>query len=378
MNSKVEAAIADLGNEWQRFKDHHVGMIGENRRRVETLEARAQMVGAGNGEHFDRKATDAFLRDVIDRKAVTLGSATGGGNAQPEVLSRMIQAQIPRYSPLMDLVLVEDTASADYHKIVTDLGHGSGWVGEGGTRSETDTALMQRVSPTFGTVYSRPKASEESMNDIFFNVTDWFVAETAKQHGKQIGEAIINGDGSDKPTGFLQATAESTADFGASPERAFGNIEYIPTGTADTLGGDRLSSPQGNAGDNLIDCFYALNAAHRQEATWVMNSASFAAVRKLKDADGDYIWQRGFGVAGEILGRPVVVAEGMPDVAANSYPIAVADWKAAYILARVSDFKVTVDDNITTPGQVILYARQRYGGKLLDSNAIKLIKCATS
>jgi HK97 family phage major capsid protein len=378
MSNKVENAISELSSEWAKFKDHHVGMIAENRARLETLEARKHLHGAGNGDHFDKRATDEYLRDVIERKAVTVGSATGGGNAQPEILSREVWSQIPRFSPIVDLVNVETAQSADFHKIVTDLGHGAGWVAEGGTRSETDTALMQRVSPTFGTVYSYPKVSEEALQDIFFNVTDWFLDECSKQFAVSIGEAIINGSGTARPTGFLQATTSSTPDFGASPVRPFGHVEYVPTGSASGFL-DRLSSPLGTTSDAIFDCFYALNSAHRANATWIMNSATFAAVRKLKDADGDYIWQRGFGTAGEILGRPVVVCEGMPDIGANTYPIACADWRAAYCFVRVGDsFRVTWDDNITTPGQVRLYCRERIGGKLLDDKAIKLIKVATS
>jgi HK97 family phage major capsid protein len=381
MSNKIEAAVSDLTEQWERFKSSHVSRIDENRQRLEMLEAGASLpaANAGNGpDPAELKACDEYLRGILQHKAVTVGSATGGGNAQPEVLSRMIWAQIPRYSPVLELVTVEDASSGDWHKIVTDLGHGSGWVGEGDSRSETDTALIHRISPTFGTVYARPKASEESVQDLMFNVVDWFTQESAKHFAKDIGEAILTGNGTSKPTGMLNGTINSIPDFGASPERVFGDIEYIPTGTAATLGGDRLSSPQGNAGDVLIDTFFALNAFHRQRASWVMNSATFAAVRKLKDADGDYLWARGFSPAGEILGRPVVVAEGVADVGANAYPIICADFEAAYVVARIGDVRVTVDDNITVPGYVQSYVRQRLGGALMDSNAIKVVKCATS
>ena len=109
-----------------------------------------------------------------------------------------------------------------------------------------------------------------------------------------------------------------------------------------------------------------------------MNSATFSTPRKWKDADGNSLWERGFGGAdASILGRPVVIVEGMTDIAANAFP-AVADWYAAYILANIGPLRVTMDDNITTPGYLKMYVRQRYAGKVLDSAAIKTIKCATS
>ena len=321
---------------------------------------------------------DEYLMDVIQRKAVTVGTASEGGNAAPEFLSEQIQAQIRRLSPLTDLVRVEKSSTGQYAKLVTDLTHGSGWVGEGDTRSETGTATFFKIEPTFGMVYAYPKASEESFDDIFFDVSGWFVEESSKGFAKQLGEAIVNGNGTSKPTGFLQASTSSTPDFGESPGRAFGTVEYEPTGAAAGFQQDRLGSPQGNPGDVLYNAFFALNEFHRQEAVWIMNSATFREVRKFKDADGNYLWERNFGdTPASLLGRPVRIIEGMPDIAANAYPVAVADWKAAYVLVPVGDLRVTWDE-VTTPGQVKLYARQRYGGKLLDSAALKLVKCATS
>ena len=152
-----------------------------------------------------------------------------------------------------------------------------------------------------------------------------------------------------------------------------------PADPFDTVSWDlRTATIKDEGGDVLFDAFFALNEFHRQNAVWVMNSATFKTVRKFKDADGNYIWERGFGDnPATLLGRPVRIAEGMPDIAANAYPIAVADWRAAYVLVPVGEMGVTLDP-YTTPGQIKLYCRQRFGGKLLDSAAVKLIRCATS
>ena len=261
---------------------------------------------------------------------------------------------------------------------MTDTGHTSDWVGEGGTRTETSTATVHKVDPTVGTLYAYPKATEESLQDINFDVNKWFVDETSKEFALQVGAAIVNGNGTDKPTGFLQASTSSSNDT-SSPQRPFGTVEYIPTGFAADFGGDRTSSPVGNSGDVLFDTFYALNEFHRQNATWLMNSLTWSTVRKWKDADGNPLWERGFtGTPASLLGHPVRICEAMSDIGSNTFSIAVADWKAAYLLVNVAGLRLTVDDNITTPGQYKLYARQRMGGQIMDSSALKLIKCATS
>lgn len=68
----------------------------------------------------------------------------------------------------------------------------------------------------------------------------------------------------------------------------------------------------------------------------------------------------------------------MPDISANAFPVAFGNFRSGYLIADSAQLRITVDDNITTPGYVKFYVRKRVGGKPLDDNAIKLIKCATS
>lgn len=139
-------------------------------------------------------------------------------------------------------------------------------------------------------------------------------------------------------------------------------------------------SPAGDAAGVFFDCLYALNEAYRANAVWCMNSLTLAKVRKFRDADGDYLFRPGL-VAGQddtLLGRPVRVAEDVPGVGSNAFPVILADWREAYTLVNVGPMRVTVDDSITAPGQLKLYVRQRVGGNLMNSDAIKVIKCATS
>jgi HK97 family phage major capsid protein len=131
----------------------------------------------------------------------------------------------------------------------------------------------------------------------------------------------------------------------------------------------------GVVADSLVDVYYALNSAYRARSTWVMNSLTAAAVRKLKDSQGQYVWQQGL-IAGQpdlLLGRPVAIWENMPNVGANNFPVALGDWQRAYVLCDRTTIRITTD-NVTTPGRVKFYVRRREGGHVLDNHAAKFLQ----
>jgi HK97 family phage major capsid protein len=328
---------------------------------------------------FDPERQAAY---VEASKAVTIGSDTAGGHAVPEVISRMIEQKLLDISELLPVVKTVNVGTSQYQELVDENEAGYGWVGEGDTRSETTTSSLQQVVPTMGIVYAYPKASEESLQDIFFDVQSWLIDTASQGFDKGIGAAIISGDGSNKPTGFL-GTPVAIDDDGASPERAFGTIQYVPTGTAGALppAFNLNSSPQVTAvqGDFLYDIIYKLKKGYRRNARWLMNKATLGSVRKFRDADGQYLWTPGLTVGQNniLAGFPVLEAEDMQDVGANTFPIAFGDFSSYTFVNRVG-MSLTIDDNITTPGQVKFYLRKRVGGKLRNDDAIKVAKCAAS
>lgn len=118
---------------------------------------------------------------------------------------------------------------------------------------------------------------------------------------------------------------------------------------------------------------YHLKAAYRQRGTWVMNSAVARQVRKLKDANGPFLWTDRLAAsqASPLLGYPLAIAESMPRIAASAHPIASGDFERASILCENSGLPMTLDDNITTPGRVKFYIRRRLGGTAYDNNAVR-------
>ena len=332
----------------------------------------------GNNEL--KSALQAAEREAVAQKAVTVATAASGGYALPEEISRSINEKLLDVSPMRRVARVVQASTTDYKELVDVLGDGYGWVGEGDTRSETDTPSLAEVAPSFGTIYAYPKASEESLNDLFFNVQEWLIRRSVNSFAKGEGIAFISGNGTKKPTGFLNGTPEDTDDDGVSPARAFGTLQYKPTGNASGFGSFSNTSPEHYPSDVFIDTVYSLKAGYRGNASWMMNKATLGTVRKFRDADGAYIWQPGLtaGQPSQILGFNVVEAEDMPDIGANAFPVAFGDFMEGYLICDLVGLRMTIDDSITTPGQCKFYLRKRVGGKLLNDDAIKVIKVAAS
>lgn len=172
--------------------------------------------------------TAADNRETRATQAVT-NSGSAGGFALPEIIERQIQRLSVDISPIRQLATVRLVGSTDYKELFDINGAGFEWVGETDTRSQTNTGNLAEVAPTFGTASAKPQASEESLDDLFFNVEDWLIESASEAMGQGEGAAHIGGNGVKKPTGFLAGPAPlATADAA----RAFGTLQYIASGQA--------------------------------------------------------------------------------------------------------------------------------------------------
>ncbi|WP_066560511.1 phage major capsid protein [Croceicoccus bisphenolivorans] len=308
---------------------------------------------------------NSYLRQGRETELKSISSAvpTDGGYAVPRELDAMIARSLKDISPIRQIAQVVQTGSAGYRKLVTGNGTSSGWVSEAAARPETATPTFHEIAPPSGELYANPAASQAMLDDAGFDLEAWLADEIATEFARAEGAAFVNGTGVNQPMGFLQA-AQSSANDGA---RAFGSVQYVGSGNA--TGFD--TAPEAK----LIDLVHTLKASHRQGASWVMNSATMAAVRKLKTSDGAFLWQPGLieGQPDRLLGYPIVEAEDMPDVAAGSTPIAFGNFRAGYLIAERSATSILRDPFSNKPF-VHFYATKRIGGQVLDSDAIKLLK----
>lgn len=307
--------------------------------------------------------------DGFETRATQTVTSTGsaGGFALPEIIERQIQRLSVDISPIRQIATVRTVGSPDYKELFDVNGAAFEWVAEAGTRNQTNTPDLAEVAPTFGMASAKPQASEESLDDLFFDVEDWLVSSASEAIAKGEGTAFVSGDGTNKPTGFLAGPAPLTT---VDASRAFGTLQYIASGQA---------SAMPTSADTFYDVVYALRARYRSNATWVTNKLVLAAMRKYKDTTNQYLWQPSLqaGQPSTFLGYTVVEAEDMPAVGAGNFPIAFGDFREGYLIADRVGMRITRDE-ITTPGFVKFYVRKRVGGKLRNTQAIKLLKIAAS
>lgn len=308
---------------------------------------------------------DGYLRRGRESeiKSITGTTPADGGFAVPRAIDAMISSQLKSISPIRAIAQVVQTGTAGYRKLVATGGVASGWVSEVAPRPETGTPQFAEIAPPAGDLYANPAASQAMLDDVGFDLESWLASEIAMEFARAEGNAFVRGNGVNRPAGFLNAPTGLAADA----TRAFGQLQYIGSGNATGLGS--------TVETKLIDLIHALKSGYRQGACFVMNSATLARIRKLKTADGAFLWQAGMveGQPDRLLGYPVVEAEDMPDVAANAFPIAFGNFRAGYLIAEYGATKL-LRDPFTNKPFVHFYTTRRIGGQVLDSSAIKLLK----
>jgi HK97 family phage major capsid protein len=360
------------------------------RERLEELEASAKTPGKTSGEKLRDEHKEAFLswvrnkgqsasdeqklqdlqRKLIQHKDVSIGSDAGGGFAVPEVIAREIERLEKKFSPVRDLVKVVQAGSSDYKELVNIRGATSGWIGENSSpgRQLTTTPSLRERAPTFGELYAYPQASEWSLDDIFFNVENWLAEEVAQEFAIAEGEAVINGTGSNQPTGMIN-TAPTNEDDAFPPDREPTEYQFVPVLTSLSPAVAEIRA------DPLIDVAYKLNSAYRAGAAWAMNSNTTGAIRKLKDSNGQYLWQPSLqvGQPDMLLGYRVATWEQLDDIGTDKLPVVFGNFRRAYVLADRVGLRIT-RDNVTNIGFVKFYIRRREGGTILNNDSLKWIK----
>ncbi len=305
---------------------------------------------------------DAAALTVLETKALSANSNPDGGFTIPPEIEARVNASLKAISPIRAIAGIRQVSSTTYKKPFATNGFATGWVGETAARPETSSPTL--VSLDFPTMelYAMPAASPQLLDDSAVDIEQWIADEVNLVFAQQEGTAFVNGDGVNKPKGFLAYTKVDNATW------SHGNVGFIKTGVAGAF-------PATNASDKLIDLAYAVNAGYRSNGTFVMNRTTQSAVRKLKDAQGAYLWQASGqpGVPSTLMGFPVVEAEDMPDIATDTYAIAFGDFKRGYLIVDRVGIRVLRDPYSAKP-YVLFYTTKRVGGGIQDFAALKLLK----
>ena len=197
-------------------------------------------------------------------------------------------------------------------------------------------------------------------------MNSWIAQEVEVAFAEQEGTAFVNGDAVNKPRGFLNYPTVAETSW------TWGNLGYVATGVSGAL-------PASNPSDVLVDTVFALKAGYRQNASWVMNRKTQGAIRKLKDVNGEYLWQPSAVAGGKstLMGFNVVEAEDMPNIGANSMSAAFGDFSRGYLVVDRVGVRVLRDPYSAKP-YVLFYTTKRVGGGVQDFDAIKLLKFGVS
>jgi HK97 family phage major capsid protein len=349
--ASLENVVAELKEEQAAARRMALfGRQGEGGRKAVTVE--------------DKAALTAFVKSGMNG-----GSGPAGGFAVPEAIASDIEAKALKLSPVRAVADVRRVDTPNFRLLVNLRGTGSGWVGETQTRAATATPSLASIEPPLGTLYALAEASEELLADFVANLDSFLTEDVAEHLAEQESIAFISGDGTNKPKGFLEETIVASGDA----TRTFGDLQYIPTGNASTLGSDLPGK--------LLAMIFATKAGYRQAegATWLASTAVIQALSELKDTQGRplYIPSLREGTPGSLLGFPMVEAEHMPAVASGAFPIAFGNWKRGYSIIDRTGIEI-LRDPYTKKGSVMFYIRKRVGGAVRNSEAIKLLKVATA
>ncbi|MEM7732719.1 MAG: phage major capsid protein, partial [Pseudomonadota bacterium] len=333
---------------------------------------RPALATSADTEAPHQKAFDAYLRSgdddalrglELEGKALGTAVAGDGGYLVDPQTSETIHGVLNSTASIRAIANVVQVEATSYDVLIdhTELGHG--WANETSSVAETGTPTIDRITIPLHELSALPKASQRLLDDSAFDIETWLAARIGDKFARAEADAFVNGDGVDKPVGFL---THPTVD---NDSWAWDSIGYVPTGVDGDFSG----------GDAIIDLVYALGAQYRANGTFVMNSKTAGAVRKLKDGDGRFLWSDGLaaGEPARLLGYPVLIAEDMPDVASDANAIAFGDFSAGYTVAERPDLRVLRDPFSAKP-HVLFYATKRVGGDVSDFAAIKLLKFGVS
>jgi len=371
---EVKQAMAGFVREVSGFRDEIQAKLQQTEERLTMLDRKSHPAGrpplaaAVEPAAPHRKAFNAYLRHgdddalrglELEGKAMSTAVNSDGGYLVDPQTSEAVQSVLQSTASIRAVAAVVHVEATSYDVLVDHAELGAGWASETGAVTDTDTPQIDRISIPLHELSALPKASQRLLDDSAFDIEGWLAGRIAEKFARAEADAFVNGDGIDKPTGFLTHTKVDTAAW------SWGNLGYVATGADGSL-------PDA---DPIVDLVYALGAQYRANASFVMNSKTAGILRKMKDADGRFLWSDGLaaGEPARLMGYPVLVAEDMPDVASDAYAVAFGDFRAGYTVAERPDLRVLRDPFSAKP-HVLFYATKRVGGDVSDFAAIKLLK----
>lgn len=294
--------------------------------------------------------------------ALQTGNDPDGGYLVPTTTSSRVIGRVYETSAMRQLATVETVAGKEL-VIPRDEGEmGYGWIGETTAPTETTTAQFGESKIAAHEMYAEPRVTQTMLEDAGFDVEGWVGRKVGDKFGRIEATSFFTGTGVNQPRGLLTYAAWAVAGTHEN-----GKIEQINSGAAAAV-----------TADGLYNLVFSLKDFYTANAKFTMKRTTVRDVLKLKDGNGQYMWQMGDIKAGQpstLLAYPVVRAEDMATLEANALAIAFGDFAAAYTI--VDRLGITMlRDNLTSKPYVKFYHRRRVGGDVVNFEAVKIQKIA--
>ena len=324
-------------------------------------EAELDAYKSGFGRYL-RKGHQAFSNEEF--KAMSVGGDADGGFLVTPDRTGQIVTRLFDTSPIREIA-GQQTIGTDALEGLRDIDEaGAGWVGETTTRGVTTTPQLGSWRIPTHEMFAQPDATQKLLDDSSVDIEAWLAGKVSERFARLENAAFVVGDGVVQPRGFATYPTAATGDA----SRAWGTLEHVGTGVA----GNFAAS---NPGDVLFDLEAAFKPGYLQNASWVTRRSVIQAVRKFKDTTGQYLWQPGLdrGRPATLIGYPIVMAENMPALAANSLSLALGDFRQGYQIVDRQGIRVLRDPYTAKPF-VRFYTTKRTGGDVLQFEAIKFVR----
>lgn len=307
-------------------------------------------------------AFKAHMRKGDITAAMSVGSAVDGGYLAPVEWDRTITNKLKQISPIRANSQVITISGNGFSRVFNDGVVGSGWVGETASRPATGTPGLTSLAFATGELYANPQITQQALDDVAIDLEQWLAGEVDGEFAIQENIAFLSGNGTNKPNGILTyvtgAANAATHPFGAITGATVAGAAVVTT-------------------DEVIDLVYSLPSERNQNAKFFLNRTSLGKLRKLKDGQGNYIWQPSY-VAGEpstLAGYPVIEVPGMPNMTTGLVSILFGDMEATYLVIDRIGIRV-LRDPFTNKPYVGFYTTKRVGGGVQNPEYMRFIKQA--
>lgn len=305
-----------------------------------------------------KKAFESYIRrDInmvseIEKKSLSVGVDPHGGYTVTPAMSNKIIEKLYETDPVRQLCSVDSITTESMEFIVDASELGGGWESETVAGAVTTSPQINKIRIGTNVSYAKIRASQQLIEDSNWNIDSWLTKKAADKLGRLEAAAFVTGDGVGKPRGFLTYASGTS----------FGQVQQVASGAAANL-----------TADGFYNLKFALIEQYMSNATWLMNRTTVRDTLKLKDGDGNYLWNPSYTEEKHsvLLGLPVRMSTTMPAVAANALSVVLADWQEAYQIVDRVGISLQRDPYTQKP-MVEYYFRKRVGASVINFDAIKI------